>query len=162
VPADQLWWARNTLVQKGQAPRSRGEVVVDPAGIRLGDVCGFGTFGKYSAAIAVVGQPDGSRALSMRVTESTTAGPRTETRVAAIPTKAPRLWLRTEMDFTAATALLSYSEDGKRFTPLGGTVPLVYDWRTGTFQGVQFALSCFNPGGAGGALDVDRFTLSRF
>jgi hypothetical protein len=39
---------------------------------------------------------------------------------------------------------------------------LVYDWRTGTFQGVQFALSCFNPGAAGGALDVDRFTLSRF
>ncbi|MET3713473.1 beta-xylosidase [Sphingomonas trueperi] len=162
VPADQLWWARNTLVQKGQAPRSRAEVQVDPAGIRPGDVCGFGTFGKYSAAIAVVGQPDGSRALSMRVTESTTAGPKTEIRVAAIPTKVPRLWLRTEMDFTAATALLSYSEDGRSFTPLGGTVPLVYDWRTGTFQGVQFALSCFNPGTAGGALDVDRFTLSRF
>ncbi|OAN62255.1 glycoside hydrolase family 43 protein [Sphingomonas sp. TDK1] len=162
VPADQLWWARNTLVQKGQAPRSRGEVVVDPAGIRPGDVCGFGTFGKYSAAIAVIGQPDGSRALSMRVTESTTAGPKTEVRVAAVPTSAPRLWLRTDMDFIAATALLSYSEDGRRFTPLGGTVPLVYDWRTGTFQGVQFALSCFNPGPGGGALDVDRFTLSRF
>ncbi|WP_241213561.1 MULTISPECIES: glycoside hydrolase 43 family protein [unclassified Sphingomonas] len=162
VQADQFWWARNTLVQKGQAPRSRGEVVVDPAGIRPGDVCGFGTFGKYSAEIALVGQPDGSRALSMRVTESTTAGPKTEIRVAAIPTRALRLWLRTEMDFTAATALLSYSEDGRSFTPLGGTVPLVYDWRTGTFQGVQFALSCFNPGASGGALDVDRFTLSRF
>ncbi|MGC6766762.1 hypothetical protein, partial [Escherichia coli] len=77
------------------------------------------------------------------------------------PTHAARLWLRTEMDFTAETALLSYSEDGRRFTPLGGTVPLVYDWRTGTFQGVQFALSCFHPGSGGGVLDVDRFTLSR-
>lgn len=162
VPADQLWWARNTLVQKGQAPRSRGEVVVDPAGIRPGDVCGFGTFGKFSAQIAVIGQPDGSRALSMRVTESTTSGSKTEVRGTAVPTSAPRLWLRTDMDFTAATASLSYSEDGRRFTPLGGTVPLVYDWRTGTFQGVQFALSCFNPGKAGGALDIDRFTLSRF
>lgn len=160
--ADQFWWARNTLVQKAQAPRGRGEVVVDTRGIRPGDVCGFGTLGKYSAQIAVIGQPDGGRALSMRLIESTTEGPKTEVRVAARPVRATRLWLRTDMDFTTDKAVLSFSEDGRRFTPLGGEVPLAFDWRTGTFQGVQFALSCYNPGAAGGHLDVDRFTLSKF
>lgn len=161
APGEQLWWARNTLVQKGQGPRSRGEVMVDTRGLRPGDTCGFGTFGKISAQLAVVGQADGARVLTMRVTDDTLAGPKVETRVAAQPVTSARLWLRTEMDFPAATARLSYSEDGRRFTPIGGTVPLVYDWRTGTFQGVQYALSCYNPDGKGGWLDVDRFTLSK-
>lgn len=158
--ADELWWARNTLVQKGQAPGGRGEVVVDTRGIKPGDICGFGTFGKYSGQIAVVGQPGGGRALSMRVVESTTQGPKTEVRVVARSTRATRLWLRADMDFVTNIATLSFSEDGHRFTPMGGTVPLAYDWRTGTFQGVQFALSCYNPGTSGGHLDVDSFTLS--
>ncbi|AHE53245.1 glycoside hydrolase family 43 protein [Sphingomonas sanxanigenens] len=161
APGDQLWWARNTLLQKGQAPRGRGEIEVDPRGIRPGDVCGFGTFGKFSGQIAIVGLPDGTRALTMRVTESTVDGPRVDVRVASQPVRADRLWLRADMDFPAGRAILSYSEDGRRFTTLGDEVPLVYDWKTGTFQGVQFALSCYNPNGAGGHLDVDRFTLSR-
>ncbi len=160
APGAQLWWARNTLVQKGQAPRGRGEVVVDASGIRAGDVCGFGTFGKFSGQLSILGQPDGTRALTMRVTESTENGPVVTTRVAALPITAARVWLRTDMDFPAERAILSYSLDGTRFTPVGGEVPLVFDWRTGTFQGVQFALSCYNPGGEGGAFDVDSFTLS--
>lgn len=160
APGAQLWWARNTLVQKGQAPRGRGEVVVDASGIRAGDVCGFGTFGKFSGQLSILGQPDGTRALTMRVTESTENGPVVTTRVAALPITAVRVWLRTDMDFPAERTILSYSLDGTRFTPVGGEVPLVFDWRTGTFQGVQFALSCYNPGGEGGAIDVDSFTLS--
>ncbi|WP_235425388.1 glycoside hydrolase family 43 protein [Croceibacterium mercuriale] len=160
APGDQLWSARNTLVQKGQAPGGRGEVVVDATGINPGDVCGFGTFGKFSGQLAVAGQPDGSRALTMRVTEATERGPVVDTRVAALPLTAERLWLRTDMDFRTERATLSYSVDGQRFTPVGGTLPLVYDWRTGTFQGVQFALSCYNPGASGGHLDIDGFTLT--
>ncbi|HTG39865.1 glycoside hydrolase 43 family protein [Sphingomonas sp.] len=159
--ADQLWFARNTLLQKAQAPKSRGEVLIDTRGIKPGDVCGFGTFGKYNGRIDVIGQPDGSRALSVRLVESTIDGPKTEVRVAARPVTATRLWLRADLDFTTDKAALSFSEDGRRFTPLGGEVPLMFDWRTGTFQGQQFGLSCYNPGANGGYLDVDSFTLSR-
>ncbi|KQN92415.1 glycosyl hydrolase [Sphingomonas sp. Leaf231] len=163
APGDQLWWARNTLLQKGQAPRARGEVVVDTRGLRPGDVCGFGTFGKFAAQLSVVGGQAGRRTLTMRVTEDRADGPHVEVREPGRPVKAHRLWLRTDMDFPAGFATLSYSEDGRRFTPLGGDVPLVFDWRTGTFQGVQFALSCYNPATrAGGWIDIDRFTLSAF
>lgn len=161
VQATQLWWARNTLLQKGQAPRARGEIRVDTHGLKPGDTCGFGTFGKFAAQLSVVGQPDGRHTLTMRVTEDRLDGPHVEIREPARPLTTQRVWLRTDMDFPAKTATLSYSTDGHRFTTLGGTVPLVFDWRTGTFQGVQFALSCYNPSGEGGWLDVDRFTLSR-
>lgn len=158
APGSQFWWARNTLVQKAQAPRARGEVLIDARGLKRGDVCGFGTLGKFSAQLSVVG---GTNTLTMRVTENRKDGPHIDTRVAALPVKVARLWLRTDMDFTTDTATLAYSEDGRRFTPVGGAVPLVFDWQTGTFQGVQFALSCYNPAGQGGWLDIDRFTLSR-
>ena len=159
APGSQFWWARNTLVQKGQAPRARGEVLIDTRGLKAGDVCGFGTLGKYSAQLAVRG---GTYFLTMRVTEDRKDGPHVDIRVPEHRFRGTRLWLRTDMDFPAKTATLSYSDDGRRFTPLGGTVPLVFDWQTGTFQGVQFALSCYNPAGKGGWLDVDRFTLSKF
>ncbi|MEH3122824.1 MAG: glycoside hydrolase 43 family protein [Sphingomonas phyllosphaerae] len=159
APGSQFWWARNTLVQKGQAPRARGEVLVDTSALRPGDVCGFGTLGKFSAQLSVLGR---TNTLTMRVTEDRKDGPHIDIREPARRFRGTRLWLRTEMDFPAKVATLSYSEDGRRFTPIGGTVPLVFDWQTGTFQGVQFALSCYNPAGKGGWLDVDRFTLSKW
>lgn len=159
APGSQFWWARNTLVQKGQAPRARGEVLIDTRGLTHGDVCGFGMLGKFSAQLSVLG---GTSTLTMRVTEDRKDGPHVEARAADRRFRGTRLWLRTDMDFPAKTAALSYSVDGRRFTPLGGTVPLVFDWQTGTFQGIQFALSCYNPAGKGGWLDVDRFTLSPF
>jgi beta-xylosidase len=159
APGTQFWWARNTLVQKGQAPRARGEVLVDTRGLRRGDVCGFGTLGKFSAQLSVTGD---TNTLTMRVTEARTRDTAVDIRDDSRAFRGTRLFLRTDMDFPAGTATLSYSADGHRFTPVGGTVPLAFDWKTGTFQGVQFALSCYNPAGRGGWLDVDRFTLSRW
>jgi hypothetical protein len=31
----------------------------------------------------------------------------------------------------------------------------MYDWRTGTFQGQQYAVFCYNPASSSGCLDVD-------
>jgi beta-xylosidase len=158
--AADLWSARNTLTQKTQGPRGRATVELDVSGLRVGDVCGFGTFGKISARLSVVTRPDATRALTMSVTDATEAGPRTQTRVVAIPLAAERVWLRTDTDFTTATGQVAYSVDGRRWTGVGGAFPLRFDWRTGTFQGEQFALFCYNPGGAGGHLDINGFTLS--
>lgn len=157
--APDLWRARNTLTQKTQGPRGRAIVKLDLAGIRSGDTCGFGTFGKISAQLSVTG---GSRdlGLTMRVTESTGDGPLTDVRVPSIPIAGTRLWLRTDTDFLTSLGRIAYSLDGRRWTPVGGSFPLRFDWRTGTFQGEQFAISCYNPAGGGGYLDVDSFTLS--
>jgi beta-xylosidase len=158
--AADLWSARNTLTQKTQGPRGRAVVELDVSGLRVGDVCGFGTFGKISSRLSVVTRPDATRALTMSVTDATEAGPRTQTRVAAIPLAAERVWLRTDTDFTTATGQVAYSVDGSRWTGVGGAFPLRFDWRTGTFQGEQFALSCYNPGDSGGYVDINSFTLS--
>lgn len=158
--AQHLWSARNTLTQKTQGPRGRAVAKLDLAGIRPGDVCGFGTFGKISAQLAVRGGQDGARALTMLVTDSTQDGPRAETRIPAVPIAPQEVWLRTDTDFTSATGRFAYSLDGTRWTALGGSFALRFDWRTGTFQGEQFALFCYNPGASGGYLDVDSFTLS--
>ncbi|PXA98478.1 glycosyl hydrolase [Nostoc sp. 3335mG] len=158
--AENIWLARNTLTQKAQGPASRATVRLDLAGIRPGDVCGFGTFGKISAQLSVLGQPGGGRALTMRVTDSTAEGPKVTVREAGLPIRGTRLWLRTDTDFTTSLGRVAYSLDGRRWSGVGGDFPLMFDWRTGTFQGVQLALSCYNPGAEGGRLDIDSFTLA--
>ncbi|KQN81878.1 glycoside hydrolase family 43 protein [Sphingomonas sp. Leaf62] len=157
--ADGFWAARNTLVQKAQGPRSRAEVKLDIANIRPGDRCGFGTFGQYSATLSVTRAANGAPSLAMEVLESTEAGPRTDRRVAAQPVGGRALWMAMDLDFTIDRGRLSYSSDGRRWQPIGGDFPLAFAWRTGTFQGEQMAISCYNPAPSAGFLDVDSFTL---
>lgn len=152
--AANLWTARNTLTQKGQGPWSRGEVRLDLTHLTPGVAAGFGTFGKYCGTIAVHTATDGRRHLSMQVRND---GVGEETRVAAQPIEATALWLRTDLDFVRHVGLCAYSTDGHTWTPLGGEFPLAYDWRTGTFQGEQFALFCFGPAPSDGFVDFDSF-----
>lgn len=158
--APDLWTARNTIVQKAQGPRTRGIAKLDLAGIKPGDVCGFGTFGKFSAQLAVVGGQGGTNSLTMRLTESTKDGPKTQVRVASVPLASKALWLRTTTDFIRNIGTVGYSIDGRNWRDIGGIFPLQFDWQTGTFQGEQLALSCYNPADGGGYMDIDSFTLS--
>ncbi|MDO7836402.1 glycoside hydrolase 43 family protein [Sphingobium sp. HBC34] len=157
--ADGIWTARNTLTQKAQGPRARAVMKADIGGIRPGDICGLGTLGKYNAQLSVVGGVRGARALRMQLTGSTTAGPETQVRVPSIPIRGRTLWLRVDMDFNTSQGRTAYSLDNRRWTDVGGSFPLAFDWRTGTFQGQQIALSCYNPAPTGGYLDIDSFTL---
>jgi hypothetical protein len=84
-------------------------------------------------------------------------GGNSETRVAAEPVHAADLFLRTDLDFIRNKGICSYSLGGKHWTPLGGEFALAFDWRTGTFQGEQFAIFCFNPNPGDGYLDVGLF-----
>ena len=157
--ADGLWRARNTLTQKAQGPRSRAEVKLDIRNIAAGDRCGFGTFGQYSATLAVTRDGQGAARLATEVIESTDNGPVTKARTAAVGFAGPTLWVGLDLDFTTDRGRLSYSRDGKRWQAAGGDFPLAFAWRTGTFQGQQMALSCYNPKPGKGFLDVDSFTL---
>jgi beta-xylosidase len=152
--ATNFWTARNTLTQKGQGPWSRGEVKFDLSHLKPGDVCGFGTLGKFNGHIAANCGSDGKIFLSMNVIED---GGNSETHVAAEPIQAKDLFLRTDLDFKRNKGICSYSFDGKNWTRLGGEFNLAFDWRTGTFQGEQFAIFCFNPSPGDGFVDVDQF-----
>jgi len=155
--AAEFWTARNTLTQKTQGPWCRGEVRLDLRHLRPGDVCGFGTLGKYSARLAVQCGTDGRRFLHMAVRND---GVGDEVRVSAQPLSADDVQLRTDLDFTRSMGQCAYSTDGQTWTPIGGEFPLAFDWRTGTFQGEQFALFCYNPSPGDGYVDVDAFTFS--
>jgi beta-xylosidase len=157
--ASEFRLARNTLIQKAQGPASRGEVRLDIAAIRPGDHCGFGTLGQFSAHIAVGREPSGRPTLSMQVGEDRESGPQVEMRVRSHPIAGDGLWLRADLDFRRDEGRLDYSLDGRRWTNLGGTFPLAFAWRTGTFQGEQFALFCYGGEPSGGYIDVDHFEL---
>lgn len=155
--AHDFWLARNTLTQKGQGPWCRGEVVLDLSHLEPGIACGFGTLGKISARIAIDCAAD--RKLSLRM-EVTNDGTGTEMRVQSRSLSATRVWLRTDMDFRRSKGKCAYSLDGRSWENLGGEFPLAYDWRTGTFQGEQFAIFCYSPRPSAGFLDVESFRFS--
>lgn len=158
--ATEFWTARNTLTQKGQGPWSRGEVKLDLSNLKPGDIAGFGTLGKFNGQIAVNCGGDGKLFLAMNVIEDTKEGPKINTRVASGPIEAKEIFLRTDMDFENKTGTCSYSLDGKTWKQLWGNFELAYDWQTGTFQGEQFAIFCFNPEPGDGFVDVDEFRFS--
>ena len=95
----------------------------------------------------------------MMLTESMKDGPRTEVRVPALSIPGRTLWLRIDMDFDSSQGRVAYSLDNRKWAEAGGAFPLAFDWRIGTFQGQQIALSCYNPAPTGGYLDIDSFTL---
>lgn len=77
----------------------------------------------------------------------------------ALPLDAATVWLRADLDFQTNFGRFAYSSDNRQWRDVGSPFPLAFDWRTGTFQGQQIALSCYNPGSAGGYMDVDSVTL---
>ena len=155
--AAEFWTARNTLTQKGQGPWSRGEVKLDLSHLKSGDTCGFGALGKFNGHIVIRCGTDGRLTLGMEVVEDLGNTRKTDTRAAGIPLDAKTVYLRTDMDFVATQGTCAYSLDGREWKPLGGEFPLAYDWRTGTFQGEQYAIFCYNSAGSDGAADVDYF-----
>lgn len=149
-----FWFARNTLTQKGQGPWSHGEVKFDLSHLKPGDICGFGTLGKVNGHIAVNSGSDGRLFLSMNVAVDASTN---ETRVAANPISTKTIYLRTDLDFVHSKGTCAYSLDDKQWTNLGDEFDLAFDWRTGTFQGEQFAIFCFNPEPGDGFVDMDWF-----
>lgn len=155
--ADRFWTARNTLTQKGQGPWSRGDVRFDLTHLAPGDVCGFGTLGKMSAHIAVRRDPAGNLFLGMNVIND---GVGAEARVIDLPYTGNEIHLRTDLNFRTNQGSCSYSADGVHWQRLGEAFPLAFDWRTGTFQGQQFAIFCYNPQASDGFVDVDFFRFA--
>jgi hypothetical protein len=69
------------------------------------------------------------------------------------------IFLRLTMDFIASKGTVLYSADGRSWAQLGGQFNIAYDWLTGTFQGEQYAIFCYNPQPGAGFVDVDYFRM---
>ncbi|MGP8198765.1 MAG: glycoside hydrolase 43 family protein [Limisphaerales bacterium] len=160
--ATNFWYARNTLIQKGQGPWSGAEVKFDLSHLQPGDICGFGTLGKTNGNISVTCGSPGSFTLSMNVIVpiDTTDTNLVDTTLATAPFTGTMIYLRTGLDFIQNLGTLLYSADAITWTQLGGRFNLAYDWATGTFQGEQFAIFCYNPSPGTGYLDVDWFRFT--
>ncbi|MCE4556522.1 glycoside hydrolase 43 family protein [Pelomonas cellulosilytica] len=160
-PAADYWHARNTLTQKGQGPFSRNEVSLDFSHLAAGDQCGLGTLGKVNGQLAATRGPDGLSLQWRRIVDQGDGVPQTTEEGPRIALTGPRAELRLEMNFVRKQASLSWRPPEGAWQRLGDAFELVYDWRTGTFQGPQVALFCFHAGsGAGGYMDVDWFHFS--
>jgi hypothetical protein len=69
-----------------------------------------------------------------------------------------RIFLRADCDFMTERANVSWSLDGKTYTPLGEPVTLVF--QLGTFQGIRYSLFAYNTSGvAGGTAAFDSFEV---
>jgi beta-xylosidase len=160
--ATNFWYARNTLIQKGQGPWSGAEVKFDLSNLQSGDICGLGTLGKTNGNISVTCNSPGSFTLSMNLivpTDGTDTNLATTT-LATAPFTGTTIYLRAGLDFVKNLGKLLYSVDGQTWTQLGSQFNLAYDWATGTFQGEQFALFCYNQQPGTGYLDMDWFRFT--
>jgi beta-xylosidase len=159
--ATNFWYARNTLIQKGLGPSSSGVVKMDLSQLQPGDNCGLGALGKTNGIIAVTCNSPGNYTLSLKliVSTSSTKNNLITTTVTTAPYTNSTIFLRLGMDFIKRKGAVLYSADGRNWTPLGGQFNIAYDWLTGTFQGEQFAIFCFNAQPGAGYVDVDWFRL---
>lgn len=99
--ATNFWYARNTLIQKGQGPSSGAEVKFDLSNLQSGDTCGLGTLGKTNGNIAVKCNSPGNFTLSMNliVPIDTTDTNLATTTVATAPFTGTTIFLRLGMDY---------------------------------------------------------------
>lgn len=159
--ATNFWYARNTLIQKGLGPTSSAVVKLDLSNLTNGDICGIGALGKSNATISVTCNGASSYTLSLNSIASmdSTKNNLSTTTLATAPCTNSILFLRLTMDFTKNKATVLYGTDGHTWTQLGSQVNISYDWLTGTFQGEQYAIFCYNPQPSAGFADVDSFRM---
>jgi len=150
LPSPDLWQARNTLTQRAVGPRSTATAVLDARGLKPGDRAGFALFNRPFAWLAVERGGEGFALVHFDEVSG-------ESSRVALP--GPRVWLRAECDFTRDTARLSYSTDGRRYTPIGGPHTMAYGLIT--FQGVRYALFAYHagPDSQGGHADFDSIRV---
>ena len=150
LPANDFWWARNSLTQRAVGPESIATTELDAAGLQPGDVAGLALLNLPYAWIGIARDANG---YTIENYDQTTG------KSAREPLTQSHLWLRVHCDFDTELATFSYSANGKDFKPLGSEFHTVFQLKT--FQGVRFALFDYNGGGKpGGNADFNDFVVS--
>jgi beta-xylosidase len=152
--APDFWNARNSFTHKGVGPKSCADVTLDISHLEPGDCAGLGMIGKGITTLTIQRSAEGQVKLSL-ANGSQGASAVAEKATAEVPGKPSSLHLALQMDFGTRRGRCAYSVDGKEWTLVGEDFNLLWDWRTGTFQGEQYAIFCYNPKESKGYLDVD-------
>jgi beta-xylosidase len=149
LPATSLWDARNTLTQRSIGPRSSPIAVLDTSAMRDGDVAGLALFNRPYAWIGVERMAGKTRVAQL---DEQTG------RVERHELDGTKIWLRADCDYLTERARFSWSLDGRKYTPMGEPVTLVF--QLGTFQGIRYSLFAYNTTGAnGGTAAFDSFEV---
>lgn len=164
---DNLQVAPNTLTQRMPGPECRGEVKIDLAQMKDGDVCGFAAYNGDSGVLSVT-KRGGSYILRLTYEKAVFCQPRDIERVdvdviAEVPLKfrkkgAKEIYLRIDGDFNPGKDLASfaYSMDGSDWKSLGHPLPMRFDYMR-HFMGTKFALFNYATKKTGGYIDIDWF-----
>lgn len=150
-----LYYAGNLYMQKLPAPAFTATTLVEPAFEAKGERAGLVTFGNEYSYIAVIAGEDGTKRIAI-VTGKNDKMPVTPKERAKVAFDGSKAWLRAEY-LDDQTCRYSYSLDGKEFTQLGDTYPVV----VGTWVGAKTGIFASSPNvvPSAGYADFDFFTV---
>ncbi len=149
LPAEDFWWARNTLTQRAVGPESTVTAELDTKGMKTGDVAGLALLNLPYAWIGVAHTDTGLELQHFDQISGKTLHRAVE---------ADRLWFRIHCNFDIDKANFSTSTDGQTYTSFGDEFTLIFQLKT--FQGIRYSLFHYNTSGApGGYADFDSFTV---
>lgn len=148
--------ARNTLTQRTFGPSCSGSTLLDVSGMKDGDCAGLASFQNRYGFVGVKNENGRLYVVMQRAMKKGDADGK---EIARVPLSQPKVWLRTDMDFSNLTdkATFFYSLDGKKWEPIGDTLQMHYDWPD--FCGYRFALFNYSTRQTGGIADFDWFKV---
>ncbi len=167
---DNMQVAPNTLTQRMAGPECTGEVKIDVAGMKDGDVCGLAAYNGDSGVLRIV-KKNGKYYLQLAEEKSVFKQPRNIERVDVniieeVPLKFTKksgynIFLRIKGDFNPGRDMASfaYSLDGKNWTDFKEEIPMRFDYMR-HFMGTKFALFNYATKQTGGHVDFDWFHFS--
>ena len=157
--AKNILEARNTLTQRTYGPTCSGNVALEVAGMKNGDVAGLAAFQQRYGYVGVK-MENGTKYLVMTKTESDSDPNGTEVERVALDNGVNRVYLRVDFDYTQRKdqATFFYSLDGAAWTQIGNTLQMAYTMPH--FMGYRFGLFNYATQTTGGYVDFDYFHVS--
>ena len=157
--AKNILEARNTLTQRTYGPTCSGNVALEIAGMKNGDVAGLAAFQQRYGYVGVK-MENGTKYLVMTKTESDSDPNGTEVERVALDNGVNRVYLRVDFDYTQRKdqATFFYSLDGAAWTQIGNTLQMAYTMPH--FMGYRFGLFNYATQTTGGYVDFDYFHVS--
>ncbi len=165
--AHDLFLAPNTLTNRMEGPTCEGIIKMDISQMKDGDVAGFAAFQGDAALLSIVKDGEKTYIMGFKDNVALTDKEKAVTQVLheivyRQPLQSDTVYLKIAADFRLHKdlATLSYSTDGKTWTPAIRDFKMVYDYRR-LFMGTRFAIYNYATKQSGGYVDVDSFEYSK-
>lgn len=146
--------ARNTLTQRTYGPTCSGDIAIETANMKNGDIAGLGALQANYGYVGVK-MENGKKSIVMVNADGGEAK-----EVESIPIDQDRVYLRADFNFYqhADDADFYYSLDGTTWNKIGNTLNMSYTMPH--FMGYRFAIFNYATQSTGGYVDVDYFHVN--